>query len=183
MNDVVYISGGARSGKSSFALERALQFSSRAFLATAEPFDDEMVERIDKHQRERGDGFVTLEEPIALDEALRSLPRGIDVVLVDCLTVWTGNMMHRGFSDDEIMTAVGRLIDVLKVPPCHIILVSNEVGMGIVPEHAMARRFRDIAGMINQKVAAVATEAYFLCSGLPVCLKKSERRREMMKDC
>ncbi|RNA64861.1 bifunctional adenosylcobinamide kinase/adenosylcobinamide-phosphate guanylyltransferase [Prosthecochloris sp. ZM_2] len=172
MNDVIYISGGARSGKSSFALERALRYPSRAFLATAEPFDEEMVERIDKHRRERGDGFLTLEEPVALDEALRSLPDGIDVVLVDCLTVWTGNMMHREFSEREIMNAVGRLVDVLRDPPCHVILVSNEVGMGIVPEHAMARRFRDLAGMINQKVAAVATEAYFLCSGLPMCLKK-----------
>ncbi|MEC9486918.1 MAG: bifunctional adenosylcobinamide kinase/adenosylcobinamide-phosphate guanylyltransferase [Prosthecochloris sp.] len=172
MNDVIYISGGARSGKSSFALERALRYPSRAFLATAEPFDEEMVERIDKHRRERGDGFLTLEEPVVLDEALRSLPDGIDVVLVDCLTVWTGNMMHREFSEREIMNAVGRLVDVLRDPPCHVILVSNEVGMGIVPEHAMARRFRDLAGMINQKVAAVATEAYFLCSGLPMCLKK-----------
>ncbi|ARM30839.1 bifunctional adenosylcobinamide kinase/adenosylcobinamide-phosphate guanylyltransferase [Prosthecochloris sp. HL-130-GSB] len=172
MWDVVYISGGARSGKSSFALERALQYPSRAFLATAEPFDDEMVVRIDKHQRERGDGFLTLEEPIALDEAIRSVPQGTDVVLVDCLTVWTGNMMHREFTDDEIMSMVERLLDVLKEPPCHIVLVSNEVGMGIVPEHAMSRRFRDLAGMINQKVAAVATEAYFLCSGLPMCLKK-----------
>ncbi|MBF0587133.1 bifunctional adenosylcobinamide kinase/adenosylcobinamide-phosphate guanylyltransferase [Prosthecochloris sp. N3] len=175
MNDVIYISGGARSGKSSFALERALRYPSRAFLATAEPFDEEMVERIDKHRRERGDGFLTLEEPVALDEALRSLPDGIDVVLVDCLTVWTGNMMHREFSEREIMNAVGRLVDVLRDPPCHVILVSNEVGMGIVPEHAMARRFRDLAGMINQKVAAVATEAYFLCSGLPMCLKKSDQ--------
>lgn len=172
MNDVIYVTGGARSGKSSFALKKALGYPGRAFLATAEPFDDEMVDRIGKHRLERGDSFVTYEEPVNIDTVIASMPSSVDVVLVDCLTVWAGNLMHRDDSDRAIFRAVDRLLEVLQAPPCTVILVSNEVGMGIVPENAMARRFRDIAGMINQKVAAVATEAYLLCSGLPVCLKK-----------
>ena len=145
----------------------------RVFLATAEPFDGEMQRRIDKHREERGEQFTTVEEPIALDRALRELPAGTDVVLLDCLTVWTGNLMHysEGKGEVEIEKQVERFLDALRHPPCDIILVSNEVGMGIVPENAMARRFRDIAGIINQRVALLATEAWLLCSGMPLRLK------------
>ncbi len=170
---IYYVTGGARSGKSSFALQLAVPYVKRVFLATAEPFDDEMQQRIGKHREERSEKFTTIEEPISLDRALRQLPEGTDVVLLDCLTVWTGNLMHyaEGKGEEEIERQIERFLDVLRSPPCDMILVSNEVGMGIVPENAMARRFRDIAGIINQRVASLATEAWLLCSGLPLRLK------------
>jgi len=171
MADIIYVTGGARSGKSSFALSCAERYGRRAFLATAEPFDGEMVSRIEKHQAERGDGFLTVEEPLDVAQALEDIGPEVDVVLLDCLTVWTGNLMHHVQDDAKIEQAVDKLLAVLRDPPCSIVLVSNEVGMGIVPENAMARAFRDMAGMINQRVAAVATEAWLLCSGLPVRLK------------
>jgi adenosylcobinamide kinase/adenosylcobinamide-phosphate guanylyltransferase len=171
--NIYYVTGGARSGKSSFALQLAAPYVKRVFLATAEPFDDEMQQRIDKHREERGEQFTTVEEPIALDRALIKLPEGTDVVLLDCLTVWTGNLMHyaEGKGEEEIDKQIECFLEVLRHPPCDIILVSNEVGMGIVPENSMARRFRDIAGIINQRVASLATEAWLLCSGLPLRLK------------
>jgi adenosylcobinamide kinase / adenosylcobinamide-phosphate guanylyltransferase len=170
---IYYVTGGARSGKSSFALQLAAPYVKRVFLATAEPFDGEMEQRIGKHREERGEQFTTVEEPIALDRALRELPSGTDVVLLDCLTVWTGNLMHyaEGRGEGEIDKQVERFLDALHHLPCDIIIVSNEVGMGIVPENAMARRFRDIAGIINQRVASLSTEAWLLCSGLPLRLK------------
>ena len=171
MADVIYVTGGARSGKSSFALECAERYGKKAFLATAEPFDEEMTVRVEKHKEERGSDFYTVEEPVYIGEALREIPENIDVVLVDCLTVWAGNLLYKLESNEAIMSHVERLLDVLQNPPCNIILVSNEVGMGIVPENAMAREFRDIAGIINQKVANVSTEAWLLCSGLPVKLR------------
>ncbi|WP_294343780.1 bifunctional adenosylcobinamide kinase/adenosylcobinamide-phosphate guanylyltransferase [Prosthecochloris sp.] len=171
MADVVFLTGGARSGKSSFALQCAERYAKKAFLATAEPFDDEMAARIDKHREERGEEFETLEEPIDIDIALSAIPRSIDVVIIDCLTVWAGNLLYKLESDERITEHIDRLLAVLQNPPCNVILVSNETGMGIVPENAMSRKFRDIAGTINQKVAAVSTEAWLLCSGLPVRLK------------
>ena len=171
MADVVYVTGGARSGKSSFALECAERYGEKAFLATAEPFDEEMTARVEKHKEERGSDFYTIEEPVYLDKALRNMPKDTEVIIVDCLTVWAGNLLYKLKSNEAIMSHVERLLDVLQNPPCNIILVSNEVGMGIVPENAMAREFRDIAGIINQKAANVSTEAWLLCSGLPVKLK------------
>jgi len=191
MSNVIYVTGGARSGKSSFALQLAARYANRVFLATAEPFDDEMQWRISKHQQERGEQFTTVEEALYLDQALGKLPAGTEVVLLDCLTVWAGNLMHyfepsvsdrlphtdlelvhgKEKGEWEIDRQIELFLDVLRHPPCDIILVSNEVGMGIVPENAMARRFRDRAGIINQKVASIATEAWMLCSGLPLKLK------------
>lgn len=171
MGDVVFLTGGARSGKSSFALKRAEGYAAKVFLATAETFDEEMVLRVKKHKEERGDEFHTIEEPVYLDKALQGIPGNTEVVIVDCLTVWAGNLLYKLKDDGTIMSHVDRLLDVLQNPPCTIILVSNEVGMGIVPENAMAREFRDIAGVINQKVAGVSTEAWFLCSGIPMRLK------------
>ncbi|MEI6639621.1 MAG: bifunctional adenosylcobinamide kinase/adenosylcobinamide-phosphate guanylyltransferase [Chlorobium sp.] len=173
MRIIYYVTGGARSGKSSFALQLAASYKNKVFLATAEPFDDEMRSRIDKHQEERRGHFTTIEEPLSLGQALRQIPAATDVVLLDCLTVWAGNLMHyaEGVGEGEIDRQIELFFEALRQPPCDIILVSNEVGMGIVPENAMARRFRDLAGLINQRAAARATEAYLLCSGLPIRLK------------
>ena len=172
MNKVIYVTGGARSGKSSYALRLAEPYERRVFLATAEAFDDEMRERIDRHRDERGQTFTTIEEPLYIDRALSTLPEGTEVVLLDCLTVWAGNLMHHLADAAAIDERIGALLDVLESPTCDIILVSNEVGMGIVPENAMARAFRDLAGTINQRIAERATHAYLLCSALPVILKQ-----------
>lgn len=171
MPKIIYVTGGARSGKSSFALKLAGSYANRVFLATAEPFDEEMSIRIARHRDERKESFFTVEEPLFPECALRNLSEKTEVVLIDCLTVWAGNLMHHFDNAGEVDRRVGLFIEVLSAPPCDIILVSNEVGMGIVPENALARQFRDIAGMINQKVASVADEAYLLCSGIPLKLK------------
>lgn len=168
---MIYVTGGARSGKSSFALRKASEYTNRVFVATAEPFDDEMQHRIGLHRNERGNQFHTIEEPLFPERALRRLPEGTDVVLLDCLTVWAGNLMHHLEDQRAINEQIGRFLDVLAKPPCDLILVSNEVGMGIVPENAMSRQFRDIAGIVNQRVASVASEAWLLCSGLSLRLK------------
>lgn len=186
---VIYVTGGARSGKSSYALQLAEGYGDRVFLATAEAFDDEMRDRIGRHQKEREVRFTTIEEPLYLERALQALPEGTDVVLIDCLTVWLGNLMHH-FScfgqpvgserleaiDQQapITERIDALLAVLADPPCDIILVSNEVGMGIVPENGLARAFRDLAGTLNRMVAARATEAWLLCSGLPILLKSTQ---------
>ncbi len=174
MSRVFYVTGGARSGKSSFALQLAAPYKNKIFLATAEPFDDEMRHRIGKHQAERGEQFTTIEEPLYLARALRHLPEGTEVVLLDCLTVWTGNLMYyaEGKGNNEVEQEIELFLAALQNPPCDIILVSNEVGMGIVPDNALARSFRDQAGIINQRVAAIASDAYFLCSGIPIKLKE-----------
>ncbi|NTW84002.1 MAG: bifunctional adenosylcobinamide kinase/adenosylcobinamide-phosphate guanylyltransferase [Chlorobiaceae bacterium] len=171
MFKIIYVTGGARSGKSSFALKLAGNYNNPVFLATAEPFDEEMALRITKHKEERLNHFITIEEPLYVEKVFTRLPDGTGVVLLDCLTVWTGNLMHHFDADSEIDERISSFLCVLSDPPCDIILVSNEVGMGIVPENAMARRFRDIAGIVNQKIAAVANEAYLLCSGIQVRLK------------
>ncbi|MBV5326954.1 MAG: bifunctional adenosylcobinamide kinase/adenosylcobinamide-phosphate guanylyltransferase [Chlorobium sp.] len=171
MHRIIYVTGGARSGKSSYALSLALGYANRYFLATAEPFDDEMQERIRKHRLERKEGFTTIEEPLFLDRALSLLPDSADVVLLDCLTVWSGNMMHHLEDDKAIDKCITALLAALPALSCDCIVVSNEVGMGIVPENPLARRFRDIAGIVNQKVAALATDAYLLCSGIPLKLR------------
>lgn len=173
MNRVIYISGGCRSGKSRYAETRANEFAApRAYIATAEIFDGEMRERVRLHREQRGNAFHTVEAPIRLAEALRSLPAATNVALVDCLTVWLGNLMHhRGEDFSEDCQEIHALLELLQDPPCSIILVSNELGMGIVPENALARRFRDVAGRLNQRVAAVASEAFVTVSGIPLQLK------------
>lgn len=173
MPEVTYVTGGARSGKSSFALKLAESYAKRVFVATAEAFDDEMRARIERHREERSGWQATVEEPILLDRAIREVPAGTGVVLVDCLTVWLGNLMHHLGDDAAIAERIDALLDALEAPPCDLILVSNEVGMGIVPEHAMARRFRDLAGTLNRRVAERSDHAWLLCSGLPIALKHS----------
>jgi adenosylcobinamide kinase/adenosylcobinamide-phosphate guanylyltransferase len=163
---IIFVGGGSRSGKSRYALELAQQRGKRpAFLATAQAFDGEMTERIRQHREERGDGFVTVEEPFELASALRT-QRECDVIVVDCLTLWVSNLM---LSDREIPTE--ELITAARECSATVIFVSNEVGCGIVPENALARRFRDLAGALNQRVAAAADEVYWMAFGIPLKVK------------
>lgn len=169
---VIFVTGGCRSGKSRYAESLCTAVEGpRAYIATAEIFDEEMRERVRLHREQRGDAFHTIEAPIDLAAALRSVPAGTTVVMVDCLTVWMGNLMHHLPDFDEDCSAILDFLQALREVSCQVVLVSNELGMGIVPESAMGRRFRDVAGRLNQRVAAIADEAYFTVSGLPMKLK------------
>ncbi len=164
---VSLVLGGARSGKSRFAEGLARGFDGfKTYVATAEPFDGEMRQRIAKHREQRaGDGWETIEAPLDPASAIRAA-RGL--VLLDCVTVWLGNLMHH---ERDIPVAVGDLSAALRESAAQIILVSNEVGLSIVPENAMARRFRDEQGIANQRLAETADAVYFVAAGLPLKLK------------
>lgn len=165
--DVTLIGGGARSGKSSYALELARGRGSRlAFIATAEAFDDEMRERIAAHRRDRPAAFETVEAPFELAAALRATTS--DCAVVDCLTLWASNLMLAG-RDLEVETT--ELIAAAAACPARVVFVTNEVGLGIVPENELARRFRDEAGRMNQRIAAAAAEVFWMIFGVPVRVK------------
>lgn len=165
------VTGGSRSGKTAHALKCAMQFKTRIYLATAEPIDAEMEDRISRHQLERGDDFKTWEEPIDLAGALNRIPEGTDVVLIDCMTVWLGNLMHKNGVQKEPYAEVHEFLKTLKNPPCNIVIVTNELGSGIIPPDAMTRTYRDHAGWLNQDLAKIADEVLLVACGLPLTLK------------
>ena len=164
------ITGGARSGKSTFAEDLACRLCSdssrRCYIATAEVTDDEMKARIDRHRERREGKFYTVESPVELGKAIAENSDRADVILVDCLTVWTNNLLYYGKEDER-----GKLMEALREAECDVILVTNETGMGIVPSNELSRRFRDLAGFINQDVAAVADTVVLMVCGLPLYVK------------
>lgn len=172
---VALITGGARSGKSSHALSLAEYTDNKVFVATAEPFDQEMRDRIKKHREERSHEFRTIEESLDLAGVVRTLNPVPEIVIIDCVTVWLGNLMNKYGEDLFLRKEVEGFIDGLASPPCNIIVVSNELGMGIVPENRMARRFRDLAGLLNQRVAQIADDVTLMVSGLPVKIKEHSK--------
>lgn len=167
--------GGARSGKSAYAenLLPARAGGRAVYLATATAGDDEMAERIAAHRARRGDGWETIEEPLDLAAALRRADALADGagVLVDCLTLWLTNLMAEGA---DIGRARARLVATIAALRGPVLLVANEVGLGIVPDNALARRFRDHAGRLNQAVAATAERVVFIAAGLPLILKDAD---------
>jgi adenosylcobinamide kinase/adenosylcobinamide-phosphate guanylyltransferase len=168
---IVLVGGGARSGKSAFALALARRLGARrAFFATAQALDPEMERRIAAHRRERGEDFVTIEEPLDLPSAVRRL-EDADVIVVDCLTLWISNMLLRGDSADCASAEVERLLGVLEAKAFHAVLVTNEVGMGVVPETALGRAFRDVAGHAHQQVARRAQRVFLAALGCVLRLK------------
>ncbi len=171
MPQVILVTGGARSGKSRYAMELALEYEKRVFIATAQVTDGEMKERIERHRRERGDLFVTVEEPLDLAGAIGSLLSDTGVALVDCLTVWLGNLFHHLGEVDLESPAIRDFLKILEEPPFSLILVTNEVGMGLVPPDALSRRFRDVAGLLNQEVARRAHRVVFTVCGIPMVVK------------
>lgn len=170
---LVLVTGGARSGKSRFARER-LEASpgNWLFVATAEARDAEMAERIQRHRLERGAQWTCLEEPLALVDKLPAAAEAVDGILVDCMTLWISNLWfaHRQQAE-PVLDEVERLLDVCRRIEPPIYLVTNEVGSGIVPDNQLARQFRDLAGFVNQRLAAAADQAYLLAAGLPLQLK------------
>jgi len=173
MARVTFITGGARSGKSGFAQSLAERCDGRLlYVATAGIGDAEMAERVEKHRQARGERWETLEEPLALAERLPTAAAGKGGVLLDCVTLWLSNLLFR-FEENEsgIRGEVEHFIDLLPALPAPLFIVTNETGSGIVPENRLARRFRDLAGEVNQRLAAAADEAWLVVSGLPVRLK------------
>ncbi len=173
---ILYL-GGCRSGKSRLAEEYCRDsFEDRTYVATMTVTgDEEMKQRIMLHQRQRGSHWQLVEEPFDLGRVIQSRGRG-DVVLIDCLTMWLTNMLLADYATERMEQEVMSLCDVLRNPTCTVVLVANEVGLGIVPESALGRQFRDLAGWTNQQVAKVATTVFFIAGGLPVVLKDENKQ-------
>ena len=166
----VLVLGGARSGKTSFAERLSIRAGSKpVYLATAQALDGEMRDRVESHKRGRDAQFATLEEPLALADAIVRASADHDVILVDCLTLWITNLLVSG---EDVSSAVGQLgATLVQTKRAKVVLVSNEVGMGIVPDNAMARTFRDLAGSAHQRLAEICDDVYFVIAGLPMTLK------------
>lgn len=165
---MMLVGGGARSGKSRYALEKALAIEGRrAFVATAEALDDEMAARIRRHQAERGDRFTTVEEPLELARTIADAK--FDAMVVDCLTLWLSNLMFAGRNCNREIDALAAAAQSARAT---VIFVTNEVGSGIVPaDNALSREFRDRAGVLNQRIAAIAQEVYYMVFGQPLRIK------------
>jgi len=165
---ITLVLGGARSGKSAFAESLCADFARAVYLATAEAHDDEMRARIAHHRERRGADWVTVEEPLALGAALAAHAAPGAVVLVDCLTLWLANLMGAGRDLDREAAALVESLPALAGP---VVMVSNEVGWGIVPDNPAARAFRDAAGRLHQAIAAHATRVYLVVAGIPTTIK------------
>lgn len=162
--------GAARSGKSRFAEGLARQSGLlKVYLATARVLDEEMADRVTRHKLDRGVGWFTVEEPVAVAEAIAARAAPDRVILVDCLTLWLTNLM---IEDEDIDAHVRALAGVLALAAGPVVLVSNEVGAGIVPDNALARRFRDLQGRLNQDIAALASHVSLVVAGIPLAVKR-----------
>jgi adenosylcobinamide kinase / adenosylcobinamide-phosphate guanylyltransferase len=167
--------GGARSGKSAYALEVAeAACAERLYVATATPGDEEMAARIARHQTDRGRGWSTLEEPLDVTRALQAEARPGRIIVVDCLTLWLANLMLAKRDPEPAVAGLAAAIGTLAGPA---ILVSNEVGMGIVPNHKLGREFRDWQGRANAEIACVCDAVVFVAAGLPLQLKPAATPR------
>ena len=185
MGKIIYITGGARSGKSSFAEQLAIKLNQKiAYIATSIPFDDEMRKRVKLHRERRPANWLTIEAYTDLDEQIDKVISEVDAFLLDCITVMTTNIMMDNIADfnsisddesqsfeDQVNTQLDKLLAYCRNFDKTIIIVSNEVGMGIVPLYKSARLFRDVAGRANQKIAESADEVYLCVSGIPVKIK------------
>lgn len=185
MGKLILVTGGARSGKSSYAEDIARSYGDAVlYVATSIPFDEEMKLRIKKHREQRPDNWETLEAYKDMDTHLSSLLQGKSAVLLDCITIMTTNLMFEYETnwdnikaedilhiEERVRAEIVKLIETAQRSVIPFILVTNEVGMGIVPDNALSRMFRDIAGRVNQMVAKAADEVYFCVSGIPMKIK------------
>jgi adenosylcobinamide kinase/adenosylcobinamide-phosphate guanylyltransferase len=174
VGEISFFLGGAKSGKTRLALQNANNYAPpRFYLATAQPLDQEMQLRISRHQEERGVDWRTIEEPVDLAQALTKAPE-TSAVMVDCLTLWLSNLLGiypLETSFEPVMEALNRFLELALSRPGPVIVVSNEVGGGIVPMESLARYFRDLSGLIHQRLAEVATNVFFVTAGLSLRLK------------
>lgn len=173
MAQSTYITGGARSGKSRYAQSLAEACPGPLlYVATAAIHDAEMAERVRLHQADRAERWNTLEEPLWLAERMPAASAGQGALLLDCVTLWLTNLLfHHGEEVAPVLAEVDRFIAALPQLQAPLFLVSNEVGCGIVPDHPLGRLFRDLAGTVNQRLAAVSDQAWLVVSGLPLRLK------------
>ena len=167
----LFILGGARSGKSRFAVAGLSPRGRVTFIATAEARDGGMAQRIERHQAERPAAWTTVEAPIELTPALASALNDSDTVIVDCLTLWVSNLMLRGDDDAAILKEADALAALVADPAAELRIVSNEVGFGVHPATADGLRFRDVLGLVNQRVAAAAWRVVLMVAGLPHLIK------------
>lgn len=171
---LVTLLGGARSGKSRLAVELAAATGAHVtFVATGEARDDEMSERIAAHRRSRPEVWATVEEPLALEQAVAALPAD-GVAIVDCLSLWVANVLERGDAEDEIVASAARAAAAAAARPALVIGVSNEVGLGIVPMHPVGRAYRDLLGAVNRAWVEESAEAAFLVAGRPLVLASAD---------
>jgi adenosylcobinamide kinase/adenosylcobinamide-phosphate guanylyltransferase len=170
MKRITFILGGARSGKSRYAEGLAQHHKGQlTYIATAEVTDEEMRERIARHRAERGEKWTTIEAPLELVAALARADGASSFMLVECITLWMNNLIYHG---KDVAGEVERLCTALARIKGRLVIVANEVGLGIVPDNVLARRFRDEAGRANQAIAEAADEVVFIAAGLPMMLKK-----------
>ena len=173
----ILVLGGCRSGKSGHALQLAQSLGEkRIFVATCVPRDAEMQQRVDRHRQERDANWTTLEVPLDLADAIRAHSPSAEVMLVDCLTLWLSNLLMETGEVERIRERFADLADAVQAAPNAVILVSNEVGAGIVPENQLARKYRDLAGWANQAMAAVCDRVVWTVAGIPVPIKPSDQR-------
>ena len=172
-NRLIFVTGGARSGKSRFAQELADGIrGNKVFIATAEALDEEMQARIEIHKQERPSGWDTIEEPRKLSRAIMSCDGKYEVVLIDCVTLWVSNLLaNDGFTGQDIVKELKTVLNTSKSIKATVIMVSNEVGSGIVPDKKLSRLFRDIIGNANQEMSFTADEVYLVVAGMPLKLK------------
>jgi adenosylcobinamide kinase/adenosylcobinamide-phosphate guanylyltransferase len=173
VRDVTLVLGGVRSGKSRYAQQLAARARRVTFIATAEHRDDrEMQRKIERHRAERPEHWDTVEEPLDLASAIESRAHSCDILLIDCLTLFAAKVLEvHGEDEKSIASRVDALCTALQTSRCSVVVVSNEVGSGVVPAFEMGRRYRDLLGEINQHVAAVATRVFLMVAGLPLALK------------
>lgn len=168
---VIFVLGGAASGKSQTALELAGQVGPRAFVATGEALDREMAARIKRHRATRSPDWVTVEVPADLASWFIENTSNYQTIVLDCLTLWLSNLKGRRLRDLAISDATDDLLRAIRATRARVVIVSNELGLGLVPATKIVRAFRDLAGRVNQQVAAEADEVYLTISGLPLRLK------------
>ena len=165
---ISFFIGGARSGKSKMAEMHTLKLGKRAtYIATCEVFDEEMAQRVEKHQERRGENWSTLVTPLNLAREIKNI-EPTNPILIDCLTLWLSNHLLK---KNDLEKKIDELADVLENSKSNIVLVSSEVGTGIVPDNALARKFRDNAGLMNQKIASVSDQVYWVVAGIPTQIK------------
>jgi len=177
---IILVTGGARSGKSLFAEQYAIALGGpMAYIATAQIYDQEMESRIAVHRQRRADNWQTFEAPYDADQTMKLAAQEANIILFDCLTLYTSNLLLSPNTPNQpeekhhyIMEQIDKLLVSARACKATVLFVTNEVGMGIVPDNALAREYRDIAGLVNQKVAACADEVYLVVSGLAVEIKK-----------
>jgi adenosylcobinamide kinase/adenosylcobinamide-phosphate guanylyltransferase len=169
----VFVIGGCRSGKSNHALELAenMAANEKIFIATCVPQDDEMRQRVARHQQNRNQSWKTIEAPLHLPQAINDNARAEAVVLVDCLTLWINNLLMEKESTSNVEEQISRLVQAVQSADGAMIMVSNEVGTGIVPENRLARVYRDLVGSVNQEVAGNVDRVVWVVAGIPVDIK------------